>query len=115
MYPKLDYPWQQPVLDIFTTLRKDLLCKVNTAKRAIRERLRDPILKLHERIALHSALQELQELFPRRSNHQEFREVKSTSEPAKVLQIPSGAVRTRILKARSRIKTRGFKLPRESR
>ncbi len=88
MHPKLDYPWQLPILDILIKLRKNVRCKVSTATRAIRKRLRDPILTVHERIALHNALRELQLLFPRHWNHPEFRREKSAGETAKVCKFP---------------------------
>ena len=105
MYLKFDYPWQEAVFGVFMKRRKNLSCAATKAKHAIRERLRDRMTTLRERIVLHNALRELQILFPQHSDQQEFRDVKSTSEPPKVLEIPLDALRARILKARRRVKT----------
>lgn len=128
--PEFDYPWQQLVLNAFMELDPvSLQSKANKAERAIRERLCDPNPTLHERIALHNALRELQLFFPQNSKQQKSGEMKniragllpqtrasapksrlveqlSNSETAKVLQISSGAVKARTFRAQRELKDR---------
>jgi hypothetical protein len=59
----ITYPWQQTMLDAFTTFREELPSKINAAEKAIAARLIDKSQPdVHERIALNDALRALRVL-----------------------------------------------------
>jgi hypothetical protein len=73
MYPVLEYPWQQLVLDAFMELEL-LSLKIDRAERAISKRLREtetPALGAEERTALYDALRALRVMSPPKSEQQE--------------------------------------------
>jgi len=76
MYPDLEYPWQELVLDVFMEFER-LSLKIDRAERAISRRLREteePALGAEERTALYDALRALRVMSPQKSEPQEFSE-----------------------------------------
>jgi hypothetical protein len=63
--PKLQYAWQQTVVDAFMEFHADRLRdKITAAERAVSERLRQRPTSLEEQLALHDALSALKALLP---------------------------------------------------
>jgi hypothetical protein len=67
---KLNYPWQQAVVDAFQAPLDSLVVKINVADKTISARVRDPNPTDHEeRIALNDALRALRVLMQETEAH----------------------------------------------